>query len=107
MLHLELQEFLAQLIDVLLLNFSFNPTELYQFENEDYSKKRKEVEYIGYTYKNDEDEEEDDDYCSVIEILDNIKNKENSENIKTNNSDSNNLDEDIKDISKKKDKSKV
>ncbi|MCQ2819193.1 MAG: SNF2-related protein, partial [archaeon] len=26
----------------LLLNFSFNPNELYQFENEDYSKKRKE-----------------------------------------------------------------
>lgn len=26
----------------LLLNFTFNPTELYQFENEDYSKKRKE-----------------------------------------------------------------
>lgn len=53
------------------------------------SKKRKEVEYIGYTYKNDEDEEDDDDYCSVIEILDNIKNKEGGGNESTSQAETN------------------
>ncbi|MCQ2821501.1 MAG: protein kinase, partial [archaeon] len=38
-------------------------------------RKRKEVEYIGYTYKGDEDEDEEDDYHEVIETLENIKSK--------------------------------